>query len=77
MHGVLESRWRCRAPMTTALSLVVAPESEDFDHALFGKHLIDKTVLDVDPARVRSREISDQLLVGRRLPERVFSKQVK
>lgn len=51
------------------MSLVVRPHPEDFDDSFLIEDLVDKTVLNADPARIRPGEIANELLEGRwRLP---------
>ena len=55
-----------RVPIAVVQSLVVSPHPKDFHHLLLLEHLVHKTVLDVDPARVGSGEIPEELLASRR-----------
>lgn len=56
------------------LLLVVSPHAQHLDDFLRIEDLIDEPMLDIDSARVCPGEISDELLVRRRILERVGSK---
>jgi hypothetical protein len=47
------------------------PHPDDLDDTLAAKHLIDETMLNVDPARERADEIADEFLKGRGRLERI------
>ena len=47
------------------------------DDALFREHLVDESVLDVDPPRVAAGEVTDELLVTRGRGERIFGQDVQ
>ncbi len=47
-------------------SFVVSPHPQHFHHFLFLKHLIDESMLDVNPARVSTRKVTKKLLIARR-----------
>lgn len=51
----------------------MSPKTNDFDGLDRGKHLIDQAVLNVDPPRASTRQISDQLLVRGRILIRIGS----
>ena len=57
--------------------LVVSPHSQDLHHAFARQHLVDKSMLNVDPSRAGAVEITHQLLEGRRALERVTGKQLE
>jgi len=66
------------AGLTFAYTLVVmCPHPQDTNRALLRKHFIDQTVLDVDPSRIRTREVTHQLLKGRRVLERIALKDIQ
>ena len=60
-------RWG--SPIAGALayaSFVTSPEAEDFHHSEVVEDLVDQPVLDVDPARIGSRQVANQFLKRRR-----------
>ena len=52
-------------------SFVMRPHPDDFDHTLAAEHLIDETMMNVDPARERAGEIAYEFLKGRGRLERI------
>ena len=58
-------------------SLVVSPHPHDLDRPLGVIDLIHKAVLDIDAAGIGSRQISDELFVGRRILKRVLRDDVE
>src|SRR5205823_128858 len=58
-------------------SLVVGPHPNDLDCALGTVDLINQTMLNVDAAGIRAREISDEFLVRRRTLRRIFRDDIK
>src|SRR5438552_9405407 len=58
-------------------SLVMGPHPDDLDCALGTIDLINQTMLNVDAAGIRAREISDEFLVRRRTLKRIFRDDVK
>jgi len=45
---------------------VMRPHTEDFDNPLLLQDLINQSVLDIDPVRIRAAQIAYQFLQGRR-----------
>ena len=58
-------------------SFVVGPHPDDLDCALGTIDLINQTMLNVDAAGIRARQISDEFLVRRRTLKRIFRDDVK
>src|SRR5207253_7783953 len=58
-------------------SFVVGPHPDDLDCALGTVDLINQTMLNVDAAGIRAREISDEFLVRRRTLRRIFRDDIK
>ena len=54
-----------------AASLVMGLHPDDFRDTLAAKHLIDETMLNVDPTRERAGEIADEFLKRRGRLERI------
>ena len=52
-------------------SFVVCPHPKDFHNVTFFEDLINEAMLNVDAARIRSGQITNELLVSRRSLERV------
>lgn len=57
--------------------LVVGEEPQHLDRPLYFHDLIHEPVVDVDPARVRSGEISDESFAPRRRCERVARQEIQ
>src|SRR5258706_15617011 len=57
---------RIAIPSSSRCSLVMGPHPDGFHDVLPPKHLVDETMVDVDPARECSGEVSDGLLKRRR-----------
>lgn len=55
----------------------MGPHSENFNDSFIFYHLIDQPVLKIDPARVRSAQISQKLFKRRRLLKRVGGQDAK
>ena len=53
------------------------PHPQDTNRALLRKHFVHQTVLDVDPSRIRTREVAHQFLKGRRVLERIDLKDIQ
>lgn len=71
---------RLGSPTAAALafaSFVVSPEAEDFHHSEVVEDLVDQPVLDVDPARIGSRQVANQFLKGRRSLLRILCQSGK
>jgi hypothetical protein len=47
------------------------PHSNDFHHFLFGQHLVNQSMLDVDAAGIGAGEVADQLF-GKRKSDNVL-----
>jgi len=56
---------------------VMSPHSEDLDGSYLFQDLIDETVLDIDPTRIGSGKVSDQLFKGWRGLKRIFGQDGK
>lgn len=61
----------------TSALFVVCPQTEDLYDSFFLQYLIHEPMVDVDPSRVSSCEVADQLLVGWRILERVLGENGK
>lgn len=57
--------------MRTTL-FVMRPHPKDFHAVLLFEHLVHEPMMDVDPSRVGSCEIANQLFIGRRSLERIL-----
>ena len=44
---------------------IVCPHSDDLDSLDVIEHLVDETMLNVDSSGARSRQVTDELLIGR------------
>ena len=53
-------------PLTRDGLFVMRPEADDFDGPQILQHLIDESVLDVNPAGVRAGEVADEFFIRRR-----------
>ena len=51
----------------------MSPHPDDLHNTLATKHLIDETMLNVDPTRERAGKIADEFLKGRRRLEGIAS----
>jgi hypothetical protein len=58
-------------------SFVVSPHPKDLNGMFGVVDLINQAVLNVDPARIRARQITDELFAGRRVPVRVLGNDVE
>ncbi len=58
-------------PLSAEASFVMRPHPDGFDDTLAAEHLIDETMLNVDPARERAGEIAYEFLKGRGRLERI------
>lgn len=56
---------------------VVSPHSQNFDSLHRIQHLINQPVLNVDSAGIGARQITHQLLVGRRILIRIFGDNIQ
>ena len=54
------------AKKLSPISFVMSPEAEYLHHSEVVQHLVDQPVLDVDPARIGTCQVTNQLLEGRR-----------
>src|SRR5436305_1129936 len=66
-------RRRGRTRARKGASLVVSPHAENPDDSLLLEYLVDDAVLDIDAPGIRAVQVTDQLFVRRRIPERVAS----
>ena len=55
-----------------AILLIVRPHSKHLHNPLLLEHLIDQTVLNIDPSQTGASQVADQFLVGWRGLERVL-----
>lgn len=55
-------------------SLIVCPHTQDTNRFLFGKNLIDNTVLNIDASRVGASKITNQLFEGWGISKRIVGK---
>ena len=60
-----------------AYLFVMSPHPDDFHRLFFWVDLIHESVLDIDPARPRAIEISDQLLICWRALKRILLQNLK
>ena len=68
---------RTLASARPAHSFVVSPQSEDLHGFDDGEHLIDHSVLDIDPPGVRAGQIAHQFFKRRRVAERVLREDLQ
>ena len=53
------------------------PKPQNFYYVFFLQNLIHKTMLNIDTPRIRTREISNQFLIRRRILKRIFRDNVE
>ena len=56
---------------------IIRPHPQDLDDLLLFQHLIDESMLDIDPPRESARQIADQFFVGRWILEGMCRKNSK
>jgi len=56
---------------------VVSPQTQYLHHSLIFERLIHKSVLNIDPSRVGAGKITDELLVGKRILERIIGQNIQ
>jgi len=59
------------------VAFIVRPHPQDQDYPLLREHLVDETMLDVDPTGAAARQVAHQTLVGRRAGEGIVRDDVK
>jgi hypothetical protein len=52
----------------------MGPHPDHFNDAVLFQHLIDKSMLDVDPAGIGACQVANQFFIGRWVLKRVFPK---
>ena len=64
-------------PMLGAPLFIMGPKPNDFDRSCAGKHLINEAVLNINSARIRASQVSDELFKRWWILEWILSKNLQ